>query len=836
MNLIKPYVSLVKVATPNDTVLNTECVFTFYSPFTKTKGIVVNMCTFIGTVEEMALKEAKNGIFLRIVKEKKERARIKDLKEKKVSKLGIGVEGGFESEDSKYEILENYSIVILRRTGSGIETVVELSYNDASKSNFPLRIVESADSIINHSGWAIQHDIKAWELDVDMIESKHCFDLPFVENGVMISPNHIDWKCEKSGDTENLWLNLSDGYIGGGRKNWDGSGGSNGALEHFLETGEKYPLVVKLGTITGDIETADCYSYAKDEDCPVKIPNLELLLQKRGIRMSSLSKTVKSTYELEVELNASYAFDEITESGANLISVSGPGLQGLQNLGNSCYINSVTQVLFNGCIPELASRYGVKSNGKATIHPFFENIKTENARTSLITQTVKLSIALTSGVYAKPSPTLNNENQEYRIAPRMFKHAIAKDHADFRTNLQQDAAQFLQFLLESLDRAELAGAFESDRLPNLFTFKTTRRVMCTIDNLVKYSYDTGTILNLRIPIEDITYTTDSSSFENHTDKRQKSESLIDNNSENLIPEVSFESCLNAWAAPTQITDYRWPHLNNIKATANVSVRFSNFPRYLIIQLERYTLSEDWTPKKLEVKVQMPQVIDLDYLKCKGPQEGESLVPEVDTNELKTSKPTEIDEIGLEQLMEMGFSCNGCKRALKAVGSDVEAAMNWIFEHNNDPDFNDPIPETFKSTISDEVDDNVVMSLVDNLGCFTVDQVRASLKETNGSVERAADWLFSHMDDLDTAIANISSINQLEQTSSESKPSSLEDGPGKYSLFGLISHIGKNTNSGHYVCHLKKDGKWVIFNDEKVAISEAPPFEHAYIYFYKQVGK
>jgi ubiquitin carboxyl-terminal hydrolase 5/13 len=52
-----------------------------------------------------------------------------------------------------------------------------------------------------------------------------------------------------------------------------------------METGEKYPLVVKLGTITEDIDTADCYSYAKDEDGPVKIPNLADLLKKRGINV-----------------------------------------------------------------------------------------------------------------------------------------------------------------------------------------------------------------------------------------------------------------------------------------------------------------------------------------------------------------------------------------------------------------------------------------------------------------------------------------------------------------------------------------------------------------------
>ena len=32
---------------------------------------------------------------------------------------------------------------------------------------------------------------------------------------------------------------------------------------------------------------------------------------------------------------------------------------------------------------------------------------------------------------------------------------------------------------------------------------------------------------------------------------------------------------------------------------------------------------------------------------------------------------------------------------------------------------------------------------------------------------------------------------------------------------IISHIGRNTDHGHYVCHVKKDGQWAFFNDEKV---------------------
>lgn len=91
----------------------------------------------------------------------------------------------------------------------------------------------------------------------EILNTLHCFSSQ-IYDGFAVK------KCEKTGEkTDHLWLNLSDGFIGGGRKNWDGSGGTNGALDHFIETGEKYPLVVKLGTITEDITTADCYSYAK---------------------------------------------------------------------------------------------------------------------------------------------------------------------------------------------------------------------------------------------------------------------------------------------------------------------------------------------------------------------------------------------------------------------------------------------------------------------------------------------------------------------------------------------------------------------------------------------
>ena len=54
---------------------------------------------------------------------------------------------------------------------------------------------------------------------------------------------------------------------------------------------------------------------------------------------------------------------------------------------------------------------------------------------------------------------------------------------------------------------------------------------------------------------------------------------------------------------------------------------------------------------------------------------------------------------------------------------------------------------------------------------------------------------------------------------------------EYKLVAFISHMGTSTMCGHYVCHVKKEGRWVIFNDDKVALSKALPIQLAYLYLY-----
>ena len=124
-----------------------------------------------------------------------------------------------------------------------------------------------------------------------------------------------------------------------------------------------------------------------------------------------------------------------------------------------------------------------------------------------------------------------------------------------------------------------------------------------------------------------------------------------------------------------------------------------FPDYLIVQMKKFTFGADWTPKKLDVFMDVPDMLNLADLRARGLQPGEQLLPE----EPSTPPPGGAIPVGgpveppfepiqnfLDQLKEMGFDENGCRRALfHTKNAGVEPAMNWILEHMADPDFASP---------------------------------------------------------------------------------------------------------------------------------------------------
>eukprot|EP00927_Polykrikos_kofoidii_P060111 TRINITY_DN55174_c0_g1_i1.p1 TRINITY_DN55174_c0_g1~~TRINITY_DN55174_c0_g1_i1.p1 ORF type:complete len:864 (+),score=183.87 TRINITY_DN55174_c0_g1_i1:104-2593(+) len=822
----------VKAPQHYEKVYKDECVFTFDTPFSE-GGLAVNMKTLIGVAADMVDRDVqRNGgqgglyflqKFRRVAKEKPA-----DAAPEEPTKLAIGVQGGFLED--KWDVVKEHFLLIV--DASGGRSTIPLPCEE-----LPMIVNSSCEAIMVHQGAKSMDDTGRWEDAQEVKESKYAKDLVQLTPTKKISPNPKDWKCEISGDTQNLWLNLSDGHIGGGRKFWDGTGGSNGAVDHFNEEkakGNFYPLAVKLGTITP--QGADVYSYATDEDDMVKDPLLAQHLAHWGIDVMKMEKTDKTLAELEVEKNLNYDWSRICESGESLVRLRGPGLVGLKNLGNSCYMNSTVQMLLT--LPEARARYfdadlAVRLKGPA------------ESATDLITQVAKVTNGLLGDRYAPPWKEGDDEDDpKFLIAPQMFRTLIGKGHPEFSSNRQQDAAEFLQYLLDQLNRAErsaLGSRLEAGKpFSNLFEFAVEERLQVNdAESRVKYSRLRQNMLGLPAKLEDAENLEEITAFraEQEPKETEPKRNKTEGDTQEPKPIIQIGSCLERWGAPEDGISFRG-------TTASKTSRLATMPRYLLVSVQRYYLDEKWTPTKLDCQLPMPDKLSLEHLRGRGLQPGETELPAEDSagNAAPTAAAEpQIDEIAVASLISMGIPENAAKRACKAVQpAGAEVAASWYFEHMEDPGINDPLAATggcggASAGGSGGDADPEAVAMLTSMG-FSEMHVKAALKSCDNNAERGADWLFSHADDLDAAVAALSGGGAGGGTPANGGGDvECDDGSGEYTLLGFVSHIGKNTSHGHYVCHMKRgeDGGWVIFDDQKVAKSEKPPLDLGYIYLYRR---
>jgi ubiquitin carboxyl-terminal hydrolase 5/13 len=225
---------------------------------------------------------------------------------------------------------------------------------------------------------------------------------------------------------------------------------------------------------------------------------------------------------------------------------------------------------------------------------------------------------------------------------------------------------------------------------------------------------------------------------------------------------------------------------------------------------------------------VPDIIDISHMRSKGVQPGEELLPEAAScgNEAEPARPVASEDI-VSQLASMGFNYFHCqKAAINTSNTGVEEAMNWLLSHMDDPDIDDPISQDPTST-EDTIDEASVQTLV-SFG-FQEDVARMALKASGGNIERATDWVFNHPEASSSASADSSTSNVKDDDQH------IPDGSGRYKLMAFVSHMGTSTHCGHYVAHVLKDGRWVIFNDSKVAASVDLPKDMGYLYFFQRIN-
>lgn len=248
---------------------NSECVFTFDTPFSP-RGLFVSLTNWQGVgADHLAFHAERSGSPLYL-----------HIKKMRVPKPVDPAADPSSLNDLLQASLHRFDVRVEMRVVAATAPSEGIAF---PSDDLPMSISEVAGAVAAHTSAGDAEEAATAVAEEEVIESKYAEALPWLENGVKISPDPSTWECAESGLKENLWLNLSTGHIGSGRRQWDGSGGADGAVNHFTKTGSKYPLVVKLGTISP--AGADVYSYAPDEDCMVKDPRLAEHLARWGINI-----------------------------------------------------------------------------------------------------------------------------------------------------------------------------------------------------------------------------------------------------------------------------------------------------------------------------------------------------------------------------------------------------------------------------------------------------------------------------------------------------------------------------------------------------------------------
>jgi ubiquitin carboxyl-terminal hydrolase 5/13 len=540
-------------------------------------------------------------------------------------------------------------------------------------------------------------------------------------------------------------------------------GGNSHALAHSKESG--HGVAVKLGSITPE-GNADVYCYSCDEERVDE--DLGPHLANWGIILSERQKTEKSLTEMQIEQNLRWEFSMTTEDGKELTPLFGPGLTGLKNLGNSCYLNSILQCLYD--MPSFQQRYG----GGVESPP-----DSLNPAEDLETQLLKVGDGLLSGRYSKPdSDVIVSEHtpeapHQKGLQPSMFKHLIGRGHAEFSTMNQQDAFELLQHLIKLISRSNHQSS--SGDPTQAMRFLMEQRLQCLGCKRVRYSSVEQDSIFIDVPLEKLP------AEEGQPPKYRP---------------VEFKECLDRFTAP-EIVELTCSACGSKEGFQKRQL-FKTFPDVLVVNARKMTV-ENWVPIKIDVPVLVPdEPFPLDPYLSKGQQAEEELLPE-EASPASSVPAFAPNPEAVAMLEAMGFPRVRCEKALHATGnSDANAAMEWLFGHMDDPDIDTPLDlsgggaSTASAAAAAAAADPVKLAQLESMGLGGPRAIKA-LKETNGDVDRAVEWLFSHLDDPGESEEPVNAGGEgSNKATVEAGSSTL---PANFQLQSIVCHKGTSIHTG-----------------------------------------
>ena len=110
---------------PRQKVGNRECAYSFDSPYAE-GGLFVNLKTFAGCGRDFVQKDASRSQTVLYAHHRWTKTPKEDVEMSEPTTLGVGVQGGFESEDARYDIVKVRSLAVV----SDDVTLIQLPCSD----------------------------------------------------------------------------------------------------------------------------------------------------------------------------------------------------------------------------------------------------------------------------------------------------------------------------------------------------------------------------------------------------------------------------------------------------------------------------------------------------------------------------------------------------------------------------------------------------------------------------------------------------------------------------------------------------------------------------------
>ncbi|KAM0672592.1 ubiquitin C-terminal hydrolase Ubp14 [Ordospora colligata] len=260
-------------------------------------------------------------------------------------------------------------------------------------------------------------------------------------------------KCEKCDIRSRLWICISCGYVGCGRKQYGVEGEGHARMHYEKEGHNLFVLVESLGMKNVEVFCYLCDSRVMSEyDMFDRIVRIRFKGQNAIDAIDDIYVRIDYSGQIEVsDANNHKIADESVEE-----EVDGPYI-GIGNFGNTCYISSVLQMLGY-----------VVSYEDVDTEMHFEVCHAKNPLECLFCQLMRVFGRMKQSV---------KESKGSRILIEELVNLVCINMPMFERHTQQDAHEFLVLLMEQIAEAECL--YLIPQITSLLNFEICMKVECT---------------------------------------------------------------------------------------------------------------------------------------------------------------------------------------------------------------------------------------------------------------------------------------------------------------------------------------------------------------------